>query len=169
MRWAFVGALGAHLALAGLLFLQWQPTQQVPHKVGNTIEAYIKIQAADIGITHQEAITQTAGNHTVTQHTAPSQLRQGQHKQLLILLHDQLQNSINQTPLDIPQFMQVTPVKLCFTLQKNGRIKNIQLKQGSNVHRLTQLSLLSLKQLSPVSHARNFIHQMTRYCVAINR
>ena len=168
MKWSFAAALGLHTALAAWLLIYWLPTQPLPSHAGNTIQAYIKIQAADIGVSQQKIPSQQAGLQQVAQQSSPMQLLQGQHQRLLILFHNLLQNSINKAPLQLPTYLHVTPVILCFTLNRSGTVTDLELKQSSNYDPLTQLSLQAAKQLTSTSIQQR-VHQPTRYCVDINR
>ena len=180
MRAALFISLSLHVIIIGILVYLFLPnslTQTGDRKIVSVYLTQLPAMIKTISSNNQSIIHRinkaqhgTTGLKQLTIHnpihSSLSINKAGQYNKLLILLHNKVQQQINNENYLVPDFLKGKSTQLNFSLSPQGVIKNIIVKQSSGLKSLDQLAVQAM-QNSQLPQADQFIKTTQQFTIKI--
>jgi TonB family protein len=137
------------------------PAKSVKHEVAN------KVIQKSISLKKTALASSTSESQSMQSSQLLSPVSHGQQvSELVALLHAAIQKQ-QHYPASALQLEREGRVKVKFTLDKNGRVSNLQVAESSGTSSLDEAALSAVKDAAPFSDAAQYIHAPQIYSIDV--
>ncbi len=95
------------------------------------------------------------------------QRKSGDPEQLLIILHNQIQQQINNNNYELPEALNKKSAEVRFLLMPSGGISDINIVQSSGILFLDNLAIQAVKAIAPCNAARKYLNTKSYFKIKV--
>lgn len=95
------------------------------------------------------------------------QRKSGNPEQLLIILHNQIQQQINNNNYELPEALNKKSAEIRFLLTSTGEISDINIIQSSGMIFLDNLAIQAVKDINPCNAARKYLNTKSYFKIKV--